>query len=44
MAFLCSPAASGICGTTLVVDAGQVGAGISGSFESPIIRILAGVS
>ena len=44
MAFLCSPAASGICGTTLVVDSGQVGAGISGSFESPIVKILAGVS
>ena len=43
MAFLCSPAASGICGTTLVVDSGQVGAGISGAFESPIIKILAGV-
>lgn len=44
MAFLCSPAASGICATTLVVDAGQVGAGISGSFESPIIKILTGTS
>jgi len=44
MAFLCSPAASGISGTTLVVDWGQVGAGITGSFESPIIKALAGVS
>jgi len=44
MAFLCAPAASGICGTTLLVDWGQVGAGISGAFESPIIKILAGVS
>lgn len=44
MAFLCSPAASGSCGSALVVDSGQVGAGISGAFESPIIKILTGVS
>lgn len=44
MAFLCAPAASGICATTLVVDSGQVGAGISGSFESPIIKILTGTN
>jgi len=27
-----------------VIDWGQVGAGITGAFESPIIKILAGVA
>jgi NAD(P)-dependent dehydrogenase (short-subunit alcohol dehydrogenase family) len=44
IAFLCSPAASGICGTTLLVDSGYVGAGITGAIEAPIVKILAGVS
>lgn len=44
MTFLCSPAASGICGTTLLVDSGQVGAALTGAFESPIIKFLAGMS
>jgi NAD(P)-dependent dehydrogenase (short-subunit alcohol dehydrogenase family) len=44
IAFLCSPAASGICGTTLLVDSGYVGAGITGAIDAPIVKILAGVS
>jgi NAD(P)-dependent dehydrogenase (short-subunit alcohol dehydrogenase family) len=43
IAFLCSPAASGICGTTLLVDSGYVGAGITGAIDAPIVKILAGV-
>jgi len=44
MAFLCSDAANGINGVTLVVDAGHVGAAIAGSYEDPIITMLAGLS
>lgn len=44
MAFLCSPAASGVCGTTLLIDSGHVGAGITGAIDAPIVKILAGVS
>jgi NAD(P)-dependent dehydrogenase (short-subunit alcohol dehydrogenase family) len=44
MAFLCSDAASGIAGVTLIVDAGHVGAAIAGSYEDPIITMLAGLS
>ena len=43
MVFLCSRAASGVNGTTVLVDAGQVGAGITGSYEDPVIKMLAGV-
>ena len=32
LAFLCSPAASGINGVSFLVDQGQVNSGISGSF------------
>jgi len=44
IAFLCSPAANGISGTTLLVDSGYVGAGITGAIEAPIVKILAGVA
>jgi NAD(P)-dependent dehydrogenase (short-subunit alcohol dehydrogenase family) len=44
MTFLCSDAASGINGVTLIVDAGHVGAAIAGSYEDPIISMLAGLS
>ncbi len=42
LAFLCSAAASGISGVTIVVDAGHVGSGLTGSFEAPIIKRLLG--
>ncbi len=41
--FLCSPAASAVNGVTLLVDSGHVGAAITGSYDDPIIRMLAGV-
>lgn len=41
--FLGSPAASGVNGVSLTVDAGHVGAGITGSYDDPIIKMLAGV-
>lgn len=34
LVFLCSGAASGITGTTMITDAGYVAAGLTGSFES----------
>jgi NAD(P)-dependent dehydrogenase (short-subunit alcohol dehydrogenase family) len=43
MAFLCSPAASAVNGVTLVVDCGHVGAGLTGSYDDPIVKMLAGV-
>jgi NAD(P)-dependent dehydrogenase (short-subunit alcohol dehydrogenase family) len=44
IAFLCSPAASGVCGTTLLIDSGHVGAGITGAIDAPIVKILAGLT
>ena len=44
MAFLGSDAASGINGVTLLVDQGQIGAGLTGSFEAPVIKALLGVA
>jgi len=43
LAFLCSDAASGINGTTLLVDAGHVSSGLTGSFEAPMIKMILGV-
>jgi NAD(P)-dependent dehydrogenase (short-subunit alcohol dehydrogenase family) len=43
MAFLGSDAASGINGVTLLVDAGHVSSGITGSFENPIVKMLLGL-
>jgi NAD(P)-dependent dehydrogenase (short-subunit alcohol dehydrogenase family) len=43
LAFLCSDAASGINGVTLLVDAGHVSSGLTGSFDAPIIKMLMGV-
>jgi NAD(P)-dependent dehydrogenase (short-subunit alcohol dehydrogenase family) len=42
MLFLCSDAASGINGVTLLVDQGQVSAALVDAFEAPIIKMLAG--
>jgi NAD(P)-dependent dehydrogenase (short-subunit alcohol dehydrogenase family) len=44
LVFLCSPAALGITGITLVTDAGYFSAGISGSFPaaSPAVEFLSG--
>jgi len=43
MVYLCSPAASGINGVTLLVDAGHVSASIAGSWDDPIIGMLLGM-
>lgn len=43
MVFLGSPAASGVNGVALIVDAGHVGAGVTGAYEDPVIKMLAGV-
>jgi NAD(P)-dependent dehydrogenase (short-subunit alcohol dehydrogenase family) len=43
MAFLGSDAASGVNGVTLLVDAGHVSSGITGSFENPIVKMLLGL-
>lgn len=44
MAFLCSPAANGVNGVTLLVDAGHVSSAIVGSFDAPLIKMLLGMS
>ncbi len=41
--FLCSDAASGINGATLVIDHGQASAAISGAYEDPVIKGLLGI-
>ncbi|MGH9113527.1 MAG: SDR family oxidoreductase [Acidimicrobiales bacterium] len=43
LAFLCCDAASGITGVTVLVDAGHVSSGLTGSFEAPIIKMILGV-
>ena len=42
--FLASPAASAVNGVTLAVDAGHLGAGVTGSYDDPIIKMLAGIA
>lgn len=44
LVFLCSPAASGITGITMVTDAGYVAAGVTGSFPpaTPVVEFLMG--
>lgn len=44
LAFLCSDAAAGINGITLLVDYGHVGAGITGAFDEPAIKMLTGTA
>ena len=41
--FLCSDAASGISGVTLLVDQGHVNASLVDSFDAPIVKMIAGV-
>ncbi|KJS07117.1 MAG: short-chain dehydrogenase [Gammaproteobacteria bacterium BRH_c0] len=41
MAFLCSEAASGINGISLLVDSGHINAGISGAYHDPDLQALA---
>lgn len=36
--FLCSPVASHVNGVVMTVDAGYVGAGITGSYDAPMVR------
>jgi NAD(P)-dependent dehydrogenase (short-subunit alcohol dehydrogenase family) len=43
MAFLGSDAASAVTGVTLLVDAGHVSSGITGSFENPVVKMLLGL-
>ncbi len=43
MAFLCSDAASGVNGATVLVDCGHVPSGLTGSFDAPMIKMLMGV-
>ena len=43
MAFLCSEAARGVTGTTLLVDNGQVGSALSGTFDTPSVLERMGV-
>ena len=42
MIFLCSAAASGINGVTLLVDQGHVSASLVDSFDAPLVKMLAG--
>lgn len=37
LVFLCSPAASGVTGTSLLVDYGLVSSGVTGSFSAPLL-------
>jgi NAD(P)-dependent dehydrogenase (short-subunit alcohol dehydrogenase family) len=42
LAFLCSDAASGITGITLLVDSGHVSSAITGSFSEPAVQMMLG--
>ena len=42
MIFLCSAAASGINGVTLLVDQGHVSASLVDSFDAPLVKMIAG--
>lgn len=42
LAFLCTEAAAGVNGTVIQVDDGYVASGITGSFDSPTVTMLAG--
>ena len=42
--FLCSPAASGVNGVTLLVDQGHVNASLVDAFDDPIVKMLSGVA
>lgn len=44
MNFLCAPAASGVSGTTVLIDLGHIGSGVTDSFEAPIIKMILGMS
>ena len=43
MLFLCSDAASGVNGVTLLVDQGHVSASLVDSFDAPIVKMIAGI-
>jgi NAD(P)-dependent dehydrogenase (short-subunit alcohol dehydrogenase family) len=43
LAFLCSDAASGVNGVTVLVDQGHVGSGMTGSFDAPIVKMIMGI-
>jgi enoyl-[acyl-carrier-protein] reductase (NADH) len=44
MAFLGSDAARGVNGVTLLVDQGQIAAGVTDAFEAPRIKAMLGVA
>jgi NAD(P)-dependent dehydrogenase (short-subunit alcohol dehydrogenase family) len=43
LAFLCSPAASGVNGVTLLVDSGHVSSAVTESFPAPMIKMMMGI-
>ena len=43
LAFLCSDAASGINGVTLLVDSGHVSSAVTESFPAPIVKMMMGI-
>ncbi len=43
LAFLCSDAASGISGVTLLVDSGHVSSAITESFPAPFVKMMMGI-
>lgn len=40
MVFLCSDAAAGINGISLLIDAGHINAGITGAFDDPVLKMI----
>jgi NAD(P)-dependent dehydrogenase (short-subunit alcohol dehydrogenase family) len=42
VAFLCMDAASGINGTTVIVDDGYVPSAVTGTFDSPVLKMILG--
>lgn len=44
MIFLCSDAAAGVNGTSLLVDAGHVASAITGSYDEPAIKMMMGLT
>ena len=43
LAFLCSDAASGINGVTLLVDSGHVSSAVTESFPAPFVKMMMGI-
>jgi NAD(P)-dependent dehydrogenase (short-subunit alcohol dehydrogenase family) len=43
LAFLCSDAASGVSGVTLLVDSGHVSSAVTDSFPAPMVKMMMGI-